>query len=163
MSHGKQGDEAAASIRPNIVGTWELLSFKITVHGKTIYPMGETPKGIHIFTASHDMTASILNPGQAPYPGGNPFTATDDELAEAGRRFMGWAGKWTVSPLHQDDLKSEQMAAILVYEVQVVNYPNQLGKTQERKVWLEDDDKVLVVTSLDGHEPLLEYRWVRTA
>jgi len=128
--------------------------------------MSERPKGIHMFTPDYT-TASILNPGMPHYASPNPFAASTEEYAESCRRFMGWAGRWSVAPLPEqgrsDGLTEAFVAGVLSYEIQVVNFPNQLGRTQERKVWMEDEGSVLVITSLDDHGPLLEYRWKRLA
>jgi len=150
--------DAVGALQSRIVGNWDLKSFALTVNSHMIHPMGDQPKGIHIFTTSGHMSANILNPGQPAYASPNPFAAADEEYAESGRRFMAWAGKWSVTPLGKGD-GSE--AGVLAYEIHVVNFPNQLGRTQERKVWMEDEGSVLVITSLDDHGPFMEYRWTR--
>lgn len=116
--------------------------------------MGQTPKGIHIFTPDGYTSAQILNPGQPDYHTPNPFGATEAEYAEASRRFMGWTGPYSIKESEGEG------GAVLSYGVTVCNFPNQVGKTQDRMVEI-DDDGVLVVRSLQGAPVKLEYRWKR--
>ena len=147
------------SLSQSIRGTWELISFALWPHpnedpATVIYPMGPAPKGIHIFTPDGYISAQVLNPGQHDYQTPNPFGATEAEYAESSRRYMGWTGPFFIKESEDGN------GAVLTFGVTVCDFPNSLGKTQERAVEI-DMDGILVVRSLKGAPVKMEFRWKR--
>jgi len=159
MSNLSSTIDKLASLRLSLLGVWHIQSFTVTLpNGHIVHPMGEQLVGQHIFTETRHYSASILNPGQPPYAGNNSFTATEAELAEATKRFMSWSGSYELAPPDND----EEGTATMIYGIDVVNYPNQLGKKQPRKLQIRKEGKEMAVSTLEGdHGPARKYVWIK--
>ena len=87
------------------------------------------------------MSAQILEPGQPAY--GSPVLAlaTDAERAESTRRYMAYAGRFSI----QEDGRGEWGKMVVVHHAEVSLFPNWVGATQRRSLKIEDEGATLVL------------------
>jgi hypothetical protein len=125
LSAGVAAAEPAASLKDQIVGTWNFVVAEVTApDGKKSFPFGETPKGILIFTADGRF-AQIHVAGDVPkIASNNRLTGTPEEYAGIMRRSLSVFGTWTV-----DETKKT-----VTYNIVSSSFPNWEGEAQTRTI-----------------------------
>jgi hypothetical protein len=117
--------QPAASLKEQIVGTWNFVVAEVAVpDGKKSFPFGETPKGILIFTADGRF-AQIHVAGDAPrIASNNRLTGTPEEYAEIMRRSLSVFGSYTVDEANR----------AVTYNIVSASFPNWEGEAQTRSI-----------------------------
>src|SRR5207302_2951545 len=97
LSAGAAAAQPAASLKDQIVGTWNFVVAEVTApDGKKSFPFGETPKGILIFTADGRFAQFHVASDVPKIASNNRLTATPEEYAEIMRRSLSVFGTYTV-------------------------------------------------------------------
>jgi hypothetical protein len=125
LSAGAGAAQPAASLKDQIVGTWNFVVAEVTApDGKKSFPFGETPKGILIFTADGRF-AQIHVAGDVPrIASNNRLTGTPEEYAEIMRRSLSVFGTYTVDEANKT----------VTYNIVSASFPNWQGETQTRAI-----------------------------
>ncbi len=122
---GSQAGAQQKSLRDQMVGTWNFVVAEVVAPaGKKSFPIGETPKGVLIFTADGHF-AQIHVAGDVPkIASGNRLTGTPEEYAAIMRRSISVFGDYSV-----DEAKKT-----VTYKIVSATYPNWQGEAQERSI-----------------------------
>ncbi|OJJ30178.1 hypothetical protein ASPWEDRAFT_747920 [Aspergillus wentii DTO 134E9] len=126
-----------------LIGSWDFLSFE--VHTKQSdgthieYPLGRDVSGEVTYTADGHMSAQMMAIG-CPRFDNFYFFATDEELTNAGKHFLGYAGTYSIS--------EEDGEVIVHHHVKCSNFPNLVNGTVHRAVDLDGD--ILTLRPRDG-------------
>ena len=125
LSAGAGITQPAASLKDQIVGTWDFVVAEVTApDGKKSFPFGETPKGILIFTADGRF-AQVHVAGDVPrIASNNRLTGTPEEYAEIMRRSLSMFGTYTVDEANKT----------VTYNIVSASFPNWQGETQTRAI-----------------------------
>src|SRR3954462_5875706 len=125
LSVGAALAQPAASLRDQIVGTWNFVVAEVTApDGKKSFPFGETPKGILIFTPEGRF-AQIHVAGDVPrIASNNRLTGTSEEYAEIMRRSLSVFGTYTVDETNRT----------VTYQIVSSSFPNWQGESQTRTI-----------------------------
>ena len=125
LSAGAAAAQPAASLKDQIVGTWNFVVAEVTApDGRKSFPFGETPKGILIFTADGRF-AQIHVAGELPrIASNNRMTGTPEEYAAIMRRSLSVFGSYTV----------DEAGRTVTYNIVSASFPNWEGETQTRAI-----------------------------
>lgn len=147
------------AIQSQLLGTWHMESLELKLHLPsppplpvfrltiwTHYPFGRNPKGLLLYTADGYMSAQLMRRQSggdyARFANDIYQFASDKELACAARGYLAYSGTYTVGTMADADIKTP--VAVVNHSVHVSLFPNWLGSTQTRIVWLEGDRLMLV-------------------
>jgi Lipocalin-like domain len=84
-------------LREELIGAWELVSYVMrpAAGGDDLYPFGDRPDGLIIYTPDGFMSAQFMRPDRPEFA--SWFDATDDELRAAASGYIAYSG-----PFHVD-------------------------------------------------------------
>ena len=139
------------SLHAQIVGTWGLVSYYAPAESDpsdVYYPLGKDAIGLIIYSHDGYMSTTMLRPGQASFHAGQPGAATQAELAESTRRFLGYTGPFYIE-------QTGEGVPTVKHRMSLTNFPNWLGNLQRRLVKLDGDTLIL------GLEGFVELAGVR--
>lgn len=144
------------SLRERLIGAWSLVSYEERpVDGSpSFYPMGETPKGIIMYTPDGFMSAQLSKPDRKPFASGDWFVASDAEFKDEATSYIAYTG-----PFHVDEAKQH-----LTHSMFISLFPNWIGQTQPRVVRIEGDRLFLSSASpiSSGGKTVVSYlQWQR--
>src|SRR6201747_2244713 len=142
LSAGAAAAQPAASLKDQIVGSWNFVVAEVTApDGKKSFPFGETPKGILIFTADGRF-AQIHVAGDVPrIASNNRMTGTPEEYAEIMRRSLSVFGTYSVDEANKT----------VSYNIVSSSFPNWEGEMQTRAIdKLTSDEFVNTNTTVAG-------------
>lgn len=119
------------SLRERLIGAWSLVSYEERpVDGSpSFYPMGETPKGIIMYTPDGFMSAQLSTPDRKPFASGDWFVTSDAEFKDEASSYIAYTG-----PFNVDEAKQH-----LTHSMFISLFPNWIGQTQPRVVRIEGD------------------------
>ena len=130
-------------IRNKLIGSWSLISSRTELRANPtdeptiLYTIGEDAQGIIMFAPDGYVSTQLMRPGARKWESNNLLGGTPEELADATRHFLAYAGTFDVEV--RDD------GEVVVYvNVDLCSFPNWLGDRQERLVRLEGE--VLTLT-----------------
>jgi Lipocalin-like domain len=115
-----------------LVGTWSLVSFKNTVDGATVYPMGEDAAGRIVYGASGKMAVVLMRLGREA--SGDPG-------------FFAYSGGYRVN--EEDETVAHHIEACIA--------PDWLGTDRVRKFEFLDDDRI-ALRPVEGASELIWQR-----
>jgi hypothetical protein len=127
------------SERESLVGEWRLLS--MTAHnrrGEVVYPYGEDPFGLLMYTRSGFMTVVLMRPDRSEFRSDDPLGGTTEEIESAYRGFDAYCGTYTLHPERQE----------IVHHVEASKFPNWIGMTQVRS-WHLESGRLLLSAPLE--------------
>ncbi|VUC30972.1 unnamed protein product [Clonostachys rosea] len=151
-----------------IAGTWELLSYDMTISSKSGETevrkvAGETPLGRIVFTQDHFMSAHVTDPrATGPTKEGTWFQARDEEVLRAARPHVSYCGQFRLFHEGERDY--------LATTVHVALDPNWVGSEQVRRVEINHDDAGRGLLTLhptqefilsDGKKSTASLTWVK--
>jgi hypothetical protein len=119
------------TLREQLVGAWTLVSYvEEPVDGSAVmYPFGEKPQGIIMYTPDGYMSAQLCRPDRMPFASGDWFRGTAEEYAAQGSAYIAYTG-----PFEVDEAKQS-----LTHSMFISLFPNWIGQTQPRIVKIEGD------------------------
>ena len=110
------------TLQEKLTGAWTLVSFvgKSLDGSPDVYPMGDSPQGLILYTPDGYMSAQIMLPDR---------DGKTEMFTEAGGNYLAYSGRYYTDERRQ----------ILQHHMFVSLYPDWLGQTQQRTVLFEDD------------------------
>lgn len=132
----------------DLVGSWQLLEYRLILGENTVFPLGPKPQGIIIYSADGFMSANLMKPGAKPHEESWPHEGTVEERANSMLHTLTYAGTYSVSesPEYPDRI-------VVKHHVQVSALPNWVGGVQARLATLSEDMLVLETLNLDNPNP----------
>ncbi len=125
LSAGAAAAQPATSVKDAIVGTWNFVVAEVTApDGKKLFPFGESPKGILIFTADGHFAQIHVAGDVLKIASNNRLTGTPEEYAEIMRRSLSVFGTYTVDEANKT----------VTYNIVSASFPNWQGETQTRAI-----------------------------
>jgi hypothetical protein len=116
------------NLQNELVGAWELETCEARGDdGSRLFPLGERPKGLLLYTASQAMSVAIMRGDRTPFLARDILAGTEREKALAAETYLSYAGRWTVA------------GDRVCHSITVSLFPNWVGTVQERRVKLHDD------------------------
>jgi len=119
-----------------LVGSWRLRHWvALADDGSESLPMGGTPEGLLIYSGD-GMMLGIMGPGDRPGFASDDVTGgTDEERARAFATFIAYGGRYQA----EGDTVS--------HDVETSLFPNWIGTVQQRRWELDEDGRLLTLTS----------------
>ncbi len=120
------------SFMEELIGAWKLVEYSIEDKNKTgekFYPLGKDATGFIMYTPDGYMSAQIMASGRPAYGSGRLHTGTTEEMAQAAKGYMAYAGPYEIN----------EQSRVLTHHMDVSMNPTWLGQAQERYVKLEGD------------------------
>jgi hypothetical protein len=124
----------AAQSKDALVGTWKLVSAKITTDtGEIRNSWGDSPVGFITYTADGRMSAILTVGGRKPLTISDFISAPALERAEAFATMTAYAGRYTFT------------GDKVIHHVEAASMPNDVGADLERQVKFDRDRLILLV------------------
>ena len=119
------------TLRDQLIGAWKLESYvEKPVDGSApVYPMGERPMGIIMYTPDGYMSAQLMRSGRSNFASGDWFNGTTEEYRKEASTYIAYSG-----PFHVNEEKKT-----LSHSMFVSLFPNWTGQTQPRVVKIDGD------------------------
>jgi hypothetical protein len=125
LSAGTAVAQPAASLKDQIVGSWNFVVAEVTASdGKKSFPFGETPKGILIFTPDGRFAQIHVAADVPKIASKNRLTGTPEEYAGIMRRSLSVFGTYTVDEANKT----------VTYHIVSSSFPNWEGEAQTRTI-----------------------------
>ena len=125
---------ATAQSHDALVGTWKLVSAKITTDtGEVRNAWGDDPVGFLTYTADGRMSAILTLGGRKPLSVSDFISAPASERADAFAAMTAYAGRYTFS------------GGKVIHHVEAASMPNDVGVDLERQVRFDRDRLILLV------------------
>ena len=122
---GSQAGAQQKSLRDQMVGTWNFVVAEVVApDGKKLFPFGETPKGVLIFTADGHFAQIHVASDVPKIASGNRLTGTPEEYATIMRRSLSVFGDYSIN----EEKKT------VTFKIVSATYPNWQGEAQERSI-----------------------------
>jgi hypothetical protein len=138
----------------DLVGTWRLLEWASDGEDGIVYPMGEAPEGVLVYTTDGTMITTIGRTGRPPLDGGDMVDGPVDQRLDAMATFIAYSGTFRAED------------GDVVHDVTMSLFPNWIGTTQRRHVALNADGRRLVLSAdpfvLRGRLSTQRLTWERT-
>lgn len=123
--------------KKNLVGTWKFESIKVqTSKGEIVYPYGEDPFGMLIYTPSGHMSVLLMRPDRPKFASEDPMSGSSEEIEAAYDGFDAYCGTYEV-----DEEKRK-----VTHHIEGSKFPNWVGTHQERSVEFTGDR--LIITAI---------------
>lgn len=114
----------------DFIGTWKLLSFEMQFSGgETLFPFGESVKGLLNYTAGGYMSGQLMPSERPAFSSEEPMQGTPEEMGEAFKGFVGYYGRYDVNP----------ETNTVTHSVEGSLFPNWEGGVQERSFEISDN------------------------
>lgn len=147
----------AAVLRQQLHGTWELMSYKVSMRGPfgfAFYPLGDKATGYLIYTPDGHMSVQIQKPGLPAFRTQNPHGGSLWESSKARGAYMAYGGEYEVGRL--TPTSAEAKASVKTNKTLVVEhgikhslYPNWINLGQVRRCTIEDAGRTLILRPHD--------------
>jgi hypothetical protein len=125
--------QAHAQSTEKLVGTWKLISAKITTDkGEVRDSWGPNPEGLLMYTADGRMSAILTLSGRKPLSVSDFISAPAPERAEAFASMTAYAGRYTLT------------GDKVVHHVEVASMPNDVDANMERVVVHLDAERLVL-------------------
>lgn len=123
----------------NIAGTWKLKVWRrVGADGNDIFPLGECPVGILIYTDDGNMAVQMLTAERARLHTDDPVGGTLEERAAAYSSCLAYFGTYEV------------VGDAVYHHVEAALYPNWSNTNQKRPYVMNGDELSLRVFTEDG-------------
>lgn len=139
---GAQHNFGLSQVLSRLIGTWQLVSHYAFVENDPddrIYPLGPDAQGLLIYTNDGHFSTSLLRPGQDPFPSSELGGPSEVELANAAKRYLGYAGPFSIT-------KAEDTVYVW-HNMDLTNFPNWRGNVQTRRIHLDRDTLTMELES----------------
>jgi hypothetical protein len=124
---------AHAQSADQLVGTWKLVSAKITTDkGEVRDSWGPNPEGLLMYTADGRMSAILTLGNRKPLSVSDFISAPAPERAEAFASMTAYAGRYTLS------------GEKVIHHVEIASMPNDVGANMERVVVHLDSERLVL-------------------
>ena len=104
------------------VGVWRLVSWETWEGGAVTHPLGETPRGMIVYTAGGHMAVQMMRPDRPHFTSDDRWRSTPEEVQTAYGGYNAYCGRYVV---HGDE-------GYVNHEIESSLYPNRVGATLRR-------------------------------
>lgn len=124
-------------VRNKLIGSWSLISSRTEIYDSPdvkpsiLYTIGKDARGIIMFSPDGYFSTQLMRPGAITWESNNLLDGTAEELADATRHFLAYAGTF--------DVETSGDETLIYISVDHCSFPNWLGDRQERVVRLEGE------------------------
>ncbi|KAF5227420.1 hypothetical protein FAUST_11791 [Fusarium austroamericanum] len=124
-------------VRNKLIGSWSLISSRTEIYDSPatepsiLYTIGKDAQGIIMFSPDGYVSTQLMRPGAIKWKSSNLLDGTTEELADAARHFLAYAGSF--------DVEARGDETLIYISVDLCSFANWLGDRQERVVRLEGD------------------------
>lgn len=126
-------------MREALQGVWNLVTWKRhPEQGPIVYPLGENPKGLLVYSPCGAMAVHMFRAGRAHLSTDDPVGGTAEERAGAYSGCLTYFGTWNTENGH------------VVHQVDQALFPNWSETVQSRPFLFEDGNLVLQVRDSSG-------------
>jgi hypothetical protein len=143
----------SSEIRPELVGTWKLVSFHSQgANGRIAYPFGKNARGRLIYEPDGRMAVQLMNPDRPGFTSDDPLVTSEAEVRAAFGGYTAYYGTYSVNP----DKRT------IVHRIEAALRPDWVGTDQSRQ--FEYDGKYLTLKGplvLGGVEGTVSLVWER--
>lgn len=134
-----------------MVGAWQLVTWRrIDPGGVSVYPLGESPRGILIYTPDGHMAVQMLRRSRPAIDTDDPLGGSESARAEAYSSCLAYYGRYEVD------------GDRVIHHVEGCLFPNWSDTAQDRPLLLRGNELSLQVFGADGHLTN-EIVWARAA
>ncbi len=139
LSVVKETTSEMTSIKNEIIGTWELLSYiEVPLDGlDSSFPFGKTPKGLLLYGPDGYMAVQISSRDHLKCVSDDRLKVSTEEAEQRIKGYLAFSGRYTV----------DNRNAHVVYDIESSFFPNWEGSRHVRK--LDFDGDVLFQKSLE--------------
>lgn len=119
-----------------IIGAWRLCEYSLedkSNFGKRFYPLGEDATGFLMYTPDGYVSAHLMASGRPSYASGRLHTGSTEEMAQAAKGYMAYAGKFEIDP----------HSGVLIHHLEVSMNPTWLGQAQERIATISENRLII--------------------
>jgi Lipocalin-like domain len=134
------------------IGRWRLVSWSaVDDEGRVEHPVGDRPQGFAVLMPDGWAAVQVAFTNRPAMAGPDPFTADEAEQARAYATYLAYVSRYEV----RED--------VLVLDVEMSLWPNQLGTQQVRRYRFEDGELLLQLPPVEsgGRRLTHELRWRR--
>jgi Lipocalin-like domain len=139
----------------DLLGAWRLDSaVEVFDDGERRDEFGPSPDGYLCYTPAGVVSATLGDSGRPQVPARDPQSATDDDYEKMARRFIAYAGPFSVDVAN----------GTVTHHVDVSLFPNWQGHDQIRRVTIDGRQLSIIAsdrTSADGRTFHSELIWLR--
>jgi hypothetical protein len=139
----------------DLLGAWRLESaVEVFDDGERSDEFGPNPAGYLCYNPAGIVSATLGDSARLPVSAGDPQGGTNDDYQQMARRFIAYAGPFTVDVAN----------GTVTHHVDVSLFPNWQGHDQVRRVTIEDGRLSIIAskrTSTDGRTFHSELIWRR--
>jgi hypothetical protein len=114
-----------------VSGNRKLVTWRLEQGGRTMYPFGENPTGLLIYTLEGRMAVQMQASGRPQISSNDPFGGDQDQRAAAYSTCLSYFGSYEV----QGD--------VIVHRIEAGLFPNWTGTVQERLLTCRGNELVL--------------------
>jgi hypothetical protein len=124
-------------VRNKLIGSWSLISSRTELYDSPdvkpsiLHTIGKDAHGIIMFSPDGYVSTQLMRPGAIKWESNNLLDGTAEELADATRHFLAYAGTF--------DVEARGDETLIYISVDLCSFPNWLGDRQERVVRLEGE------------------------
>lgn len=143
-----------ADVRKEFVGTWELVSYKMTTaDGDVTLPMTDKPLGRIVYSAGGQMSAQLSAPDRGRPAMDDRTRQSEAEQSAAYRSFVSYFGSWEV----------REQEGVVIHRVKGSLNPAWVGTDQRRRYKFEGDDRLTLEaeTNYQGRRRTATLVWKR--
>lgn len=113
------------TLKQQLVGTWSFVRTEARQPGKPmIFPFGENPKGVNIFTEDGHFVQIQIADGISKFASNSRVTGTAEENKAVVEGSLALFGTYTV----------DEAGKMLIYKVESSTFPNWIGLEQKRPI-----------------------------
>lgn len=130
-SHGSDPEEAMEPLRPQLVGTWELVStYTVRQDGTRLEPFGPNPSGRYMLDATGRFSYMIYASGRPKFASNNRRDGSPEENKATVQGVIAFYGTYTV----------DESDRTVTWHVERCTFPNWEGSDRKTTVTLNGDN-----------------------
>lgn len=138
-------------MKEKFVGTWRLIDYEyLRSDGERLWPFGQSPVGVIIYTADGFMSVQILDSERPMFVGGNRWNATLTEMAAAFESYLAYFGRYEV----------DEAGGFVTHQIEGSLFPEYSGSSQIRYFEFEGNRLTLRTPPLPAGENTITGRLV---
>jgi len=130
--------------KEKLIGTWKFESMKVeTEKGEIVYPYGEKPFGMLIYTPSGHMSVLLMRPDRPRFASNDPLSGSPEEIESAYGGFDAYCGTYSV----------DEEKGTVTHHIEGSKFPNWVGTDQVRNFQFSNDKLLLkAILLIKGEE-----------
>ncbi|MEM6831910.1 MAG: lipocalin-like domain-containing protein [Bacteroidota bacterium] len=142
-----------SNLLSEIVGTWSFISWSYKEDDGQLHDyLGENSVGTLTYTSGGTMSVQIMKGDRKQFASGELMDGTTEEIDEAFKTFFAYFGTY-----------EEKEPGVLAHHIHGSNFPNWVGKTEERGAEIRKDALTLTAPGVlpGGAKTMFVVQWER--